>query len=226
MPIQKNGVHGSKKAQKFMTEALVIVFVKNIKLGTVKTRLAKTIGDLGAFEVYSELVNITEKATKNLDVDKHIYFSNAVVETQWPEDFKTVQQGKDLGERMLNAFKNGFNAGYKKIVLIGSDLPDITANHITDGLEVLNHNDMVFGPAADGGYYLIGLSKLNAKPFNNKPWSQSSLLETTLKELERDKIKIGLLETLNDIDTYEDLIASDFYKQNIKLQEKLQQPND
>lgn len=209
-----------------MTEALIIVFVKNIKLGTVKTRLAKTIGDLGAFEVYSELVKITEHATNQLNIDKHIYFSTAVVDTKWTQDFKTVQQGRDLGERMMNAFKDGFDAGYKKIVLIGSDLPDIHATHILKGIDALNDNDVVFGPAEDGGYYLIGLSKMNTSPFTDKPWSQSNLLEVTLRELITKNTKVGVLEMLNDIDTYEDLIASKFYKLNKKLQEKIQELND
>ncbi|WP_299120115.1 TIGR04282 family arsenosugar biosynthesis glycosyltransferase [uncultured Winogradskyella sp.] len=209
-----------------MTDALVIVFVKNIKLGTVKTRLAKTIGDFGAFEVYSELVKITEKATERLDFDKRIYFSNSVVDTKWQNDFKTVQNGVDLGERMLNAFKDGFEAGYKKIVLIGSDLPDINSNHITKGIEALDENDVVFGPAEDGGYYLVGLSKMEASIFINKPWSQSNLLDETLQELQKRQVSVSTLEPLNDIDTYEDLIASGFYKSNLKLQEKIQQIND
>ncbi|WP_339752863.1 TIGR04282 family arsenosugar biosynthesis glycosyltransferase [uncultured Winogradskyella sp.] len=209
-----------------MTDALVIVFVKNIKLGTVKTRLAKTIGDIGAFEVYSELVKITEKATEKLDIDKRIYFSNAVVDTKWKNDFKTVQNGVDLGERMLNAFKEGFEVGYKKIVLIGSDLPDLNETYITKGIEALNENDVVFGPAEDGGYYLIGLSKIEESIFKNKPWSQPNLLKQTLQELQRLQITVSTLEPLNDIDTYEDLIASNFYKLNLKLQEKIQQFND
>ncbi|MDN3491178.1 TIGR04282 family arsenosugar biosynthesis glycosyltransferase [Winogradskyella bathintestinalis] len=204
-----------------MTDALVIVFVKNIKLGTVKTRLAKTIGDFGAFEVYSELVKITEKATDALTMDKRIYFSNAVVESKWQNDFKTVQNGKDLGERMMNAFKEGFDAGYKKIVLIGSDLPDINSTHITSGLKALETNDVVFGPAEDGGYYLVGLSKLNTDIFTDKPWSQPNLLEVTLQELHSKHISVGTLAVLNDIDTYDDLIVSDFYKSNLKLQEKI-----
>ena len=209
-----------------MTKSLVIVFVKNIKLGTVKTRLAKTIGDFGAFEVYSELVKITENATQNLAVDKRIYFSNAVVETKWQKEYKTVQNGKNLGERMQNAFNDGFSDGYKHIVLIGSDLPDINSEHILNGLEALKTNDVVFGPAEDGGYYLVGLSKMNAQIFQNKPWSQPELLSITLKELEQNNASVGILETLNDIDTYDDLIASDFYKKNTKLQEKIQQLND
>lgn len=209
-----------------MTDALVIVFVKNIKLGTVKTRLAKTIGDYGAFEVYTELVKITEKATSELEVDKRIYFSNAIVDSQWQNNFKAVQNGVDLGERMLNAFKDGFKDGYKRIVLIGSDLPDINSKHIESGLDKLNDNKVVFGPAEDGGYYLIGLSELETCVFENKPWSQSNLLEATLNELNQKGIKTGVLDTLNDIDTYEDLITSDFYKSNKTLQEKIQQLND
>ncbi|MCT4629857.1 TIGR04282 family arsenosugar biosynthesis glycosyltransferase [Winogradskyella sp.] len=209
-----------------MTDALVIVFVKNIKLGTVKTRLAKTIGNYGAFEVYSELVKITEKATSNLNVDKHIYFSTKIEDVLWQDDHKTVQNGKDLGERMLNAFKNGFEAGYKRIVLIGSDLPDINETHIKKGIETLENNEVAFGPAEDGGYYLIGLKKLIPEIFLNKPWSQPNLLNETLQELQRLNTTVSTLEPLNDIDTYDDLIASNFYKNNIKLQEKIQELYD
>ena len=209
-----------------MSKALVIVFVKNIKLGKVKTRLAKTIGNQGASEVYNELIQVTEKATENLSVDKRIYFSDAVVETIWKNDYKTVQHGVDLGERMKNAFKKGFEDGYEHIVLIGSDLPDITANHINQGLEALKQNQMTFGPAEDGGYYLIGLSKMHNFVFDNKPWSETNLLEETLSELKENGVTFTTLDILNDIDTYEDLIASKFYQSNIELQEKIKQLYD
>jgi rSAM/selenodomain-associated transferase 1 len=209
-----------------MNKELVIVFVKNIKLGKVKTRLAKTIGNQGAFEVYSELVKVTENATNYLSADVHVYFSDAVVETKWKGYHKTVQQGTDLGERMKNAFKKGFEKGYERIILIGSDLPDISENHINSGLEKLDKNDVVFGPAEDGGYYLIGLNKLHDFIFNDKPWSTSHLLQETLTELDSKEIKFAILETLNDIDTFEDLEASEFYKSNLKLQEKIEQLNN
>lgn len=209
-----------------MNKALVIVFVKNIKLGKVKTRLAKTIGNRGAFEVYSELVKVTEKATEDLSIDKRIYFSDAVVDTKWKKDYKTVQQGVDLGERMKNAFKKGFEDGYDRIVLIGSDLPDITANHINKGLDALKQNEVTFGPAEDGGYYLIGLSKMHNFVFDNKPWSKTHLLEETLSELKEKQVTFTTLEVLNDIDNYEDLIASKFYQSNTVLQEKIKQLHD
>ncbi|MFI1773200.1 TIGR04282 family arsenosugar biosynthesis glycosyltransferase [Thalassobellus citreus] len=209
-----------------MNKELIIVFVKNIKLGKVKTRLAKTIGNQAAFEVYSELVKITELATKNIQTDKRIYFSDAVVDTKWANNYKTVQEGNDLGERMKNAFKKGFEDGYKRIVLIGSDLPDINSQHIENGLKALNNTEVVFGPAEDGGYYLIGLNKMHDFIFENKPWSQSNLLEKTCSELDKKNIKFTTLVSLNDIDTFEDLTASSFYKSNNKLQQRIQQLND
>ncbi len=209
-----------------MTKDLVIVFVKNIKLGKVKTRLAKTIGNQCAFDVYSKLVEVTEIAIKNIAVDKHIYFSDAVIYTKWKDDFKTVQQGRDLGERMKNAFIDGFKAGYNRIVLIGSDLPDIKSEHLKTGLQALDENDVVFGPAEDGGYYLIGLSKMHDFIFENKPWSESYLLEKTIHELKEKHVKFSTLVTLNDIDTFEDLVASEFYKNNSALQARIQQLND
>lgn len=209
-----------------MSKELVIIFVKNIKLGKVKTRLAKTIGNQGAFNVYQELVTVTEKATRNITADIQIYFSESIDETKWLGAPKTIQKGEYLGERMKNAFIKGFEDGYKRIVLIGSDLPDIDAEHIEDGLKALLKNDATFGPAIDGGYYLIGLNKLQEFVFDNKPWSASNLLDVTLEELKRNNISYTLLEPLNDIDTFEDLIASEFYKSNKELQKKITQLHD
>ncbi len=127
---------------------------------------------------------------------------------------------------MKNAFKQGFEDGYERIILIGSDLPDITANHINKGLEALKQNEVSFGPAEDGGYYLIGLSKMHNFVFDNKPWSKTHLLEETLSELKENGVTFTTLVTLNDIDTYDDLIASKFYQSNIALQEKIKQLHD
>ncbi|MDO7137980.1 TIGR04282 family arsenosugar biosynthesis glycosyltransferase [Algibacter lectus] len=209
-----------------MNKELVIVFVKNIKLGKVKTRLAATIGNQGAFDVYTQLVDVTEKAIKNIKADKRIYFSEAVVENTWKNNFKAVQQGESLGDRMSHAFKQGFEDGYDRIVLIGSDLPDITESQINAGLQALHTNEVVFGPAEDGGYYLVGFSKFHDFVFQNKPWSQDNLLEETLNELKENRVSFSTLETLNDIDTFEDLIASKFYQSNTELQEKLKQLHD
>lgn len=184
---------------------LLIIFVKNIRLGKVKTRLAKTIGNEGAFEVYKHLVKITEKVSEKISVDKHIYFSDTIIEEKWPKSKKFIQKGVDLGQKMQNSIKKGFEDGYEKIILIGSDLPDISPQIIYQGFDKLNKKSIVFGPAEDGGYYLIGLTQQHNIIFKNKPWSQSNLLTTTLDELTFNKISFSLLKSLNDIDTVEDL---------------------
>lgn len=197
-----------------MSKKLLIIFVKNIKLGKVKTRLAKTVGDENAFTIYKALVEVTEIATSSINVDKRIYFSDAIIHEKWPNDYKAVQKGEDLGQRMSNAFKDGFNDGYTEIVLIGSDLPNITKKVINNGFGSLKSKEVVFGPAEDGGYYLVGMSKLHHFIFENKAWSTSNLLEETLSELKQKKIEVSLIETLNDIDTFEDLQA---YPKFLKL---------
>ncbi len=209
----------NKKSQKNRGKSLLIVFVKNIILGKVKTRLAKTIGDVGAFNIYYELFSITESASQKVNVDRHIYFSDVIIPSKWEGDKKFVQEGEDLGIRMRNAFQDGFNQGYDNIILIGSDLPNISKEIIDTGFDTLQNNDVVFGPAEDGGYYLVGMSKMNAPIFENKPWSQSELLAVTLTQLKEQQQSVGFIDTLNDIDTFEDLIASDFYKKNPKIQQ-------
>ncbi|MCO6501019.1 MAG: TIGR04282 family arsenosugar biosynthesis glycosyltransferase [Vicingus serpentipes] len=187
---------------------LLIVFIKNIRLGKVKTRLAKSIGDENAFQVYKHLVEITEKVTEEINTEKRIYFSDVIIEEKWPKTAKFVQKGADLGQKMQNSVQKGLDDGFEKIILIGSDLPDISPQIIQQGFNALNKNSVVFGPATDGGYYLIGLTQPHHFIFEDKPWSKPNLLETTLSELQEKNIPYSLLEELNDIDTVEDLRKS------------------
>jgi len=192
-----------------MQKQLLIIFVKNIVLGKVKTRLAKTIGNTGAFNVYKTLYNITQTETIKLDVTRHIYFSDVIINSSWPNDDKFIQNGSGIGERMLNAFKDGFSKGFDQVVLIGSDLPDISEHIINSGFNALKHSKVVLGPAQDGGYYLVGMKTLSPTIFLNKPWSQPSLLKETLAELNN----YSLLKELNDIDTIDDLRNSSLNNQ-------------
>jgi len=140
-----------------------------------------------------------------------VYFSDVVIDTKWQKIPKLVQKGASLGEKMQNSFEKGFNDGFEKIILIGSDLPDLSAEIIEQGFDALENNDVVFGPAEDGGYYLVGMKKLQKFIFEEKPWSEPNLLKTTLEELGKQDTSFSLLETLNDIDTFEDLKSSKLY---------------
>jgi len=192
-----------------MSKNLLIVFAKNIKLGKVKTRLAKTIGDNNAFEVYKFLVKKTEETTnlvKNCEV--HIYYSDVIIETKWKNHLKFVQQGNDLGERMKDAFEKSFSLGFENVVGVGTDIPDLTPEIISEAFLTLNHSDTVFGPADDGGYYLLGMKKLYREVFDDKEWSTPTLLTKTFSSLDNNSVTYSSLKSLNDIDTIEDLEQS------------------
>ena len=130
------------------------------------------------------------------------------MEEKWQKSTKFHQKGFDLGEKMQNSFKKGVFDGFEKIVLIGSDLPEISEKIINEAFEELDKNELVFGPAEDGGYYLIGMKKEHFFVFKNKPWSQENLLKETLKEVNKRGVSYSLLKELNDIDTFEDLKKS------------------
>lgn len=186
----------------------IIIFTRNPELGTCKTRLAKTIGNEAALNIYKFLLQHTAETTKPITADKFVFYSEKIKkEDLWDDSIfiKKLQKGDDLGERMENAFIDLFKSGYQKVIIIGSDLLDLKANQINEAFEKLNTQEVVFGPAKDGGYYLLGLSKYQACIFQNKPWSEDHLLDVTLKELGQKNVSFTLLETLNDIDTFEDL---------------------
>jgi rSAM/selenodomain-associated transferase 1 len=196
-----------------MSKNLIIVFAKNNILGTVKTRLAATIGDQMALEVYNELLRITENSTKEIpNTEVHIYFSNSINLEIWPKSKKFLQKGADLGERMQQAFTASFDQGYQKVIGIGSDLPDISKEIIVEAFKRLTQNDAVFGPSMDGGYYLLGMTQMIPEIFENKPWSTEELLNLTLNELQQKKTSTSLLQTLNDIDTISDFEKSTLYQ--------------
>ena len=186
---------------------LLMIFVKNRQAGKVKTRLAKTVGDDKALEIYEKLKSHTIDVAAEVDVDREIWYSDFVGEEQFEDEVfqEKVQIGDGLGVRMKNAFEEGFKNGADNVVIIGSDCISITPSHIRGAFASLNNYDAVIGPAKDGGYYLLGLSKMIPELFENINWSTESVFDQTLEALRNNKNSYQLLEMLNDIDTESDL---------------------
>ena len=185
---------------------LLLIFTRNPELGKGKRRLAATVGDQAALDIYNFLLEHTVKITCGLYTDKIVYYSDEI----WEQDIwdnkiyeKKLQVGDDLGTRMRNAFQDGFASGYEKIVIIGSDMYDLSQEDLEEAFRVLAPNDFVLGPAEDGGYYLLGMKKLKPALFKDKEWGTETVLRDTLNDLENEK-KI-LLKTKNDVDYYEDI---------------------
>lgn len=191
-----------------MYENLLIIFAKKPELGKVKTRLAATIGDEKALEIYLKLLQHTYKEAYKVKADKAVFYSDKVHDFDMLDYFKfpkAVQSGSDLGEKMKNAFSLGFRRAYEKVVLIGSDCPTVTDEIIENAFRALDNHDAVLGPAEDGGYYLVGIKEPNNELFENKLWSTSDVLLDTVLDLKKQNKSYHLLQTLNDVDVEADL---------------------
>lgn len=191
-----------------MSKVLLIIFIKNPMYGRVKTRLAATLGNDKALQVYQVLLQHTHAVTKELQIDKAVFYADFIDEGDiWMDaNFKKFkQEGNDLGEKMEGAFLKGFSMGYEKICIIGSDCYEINKTHILKAFEELNDNTVVLGPSNDGGYYLLGMKKMVHELFYNKLWSTPSVFQETLKNIETLNLKYATLEKLNDIDEEKDI---------------------
>ena len=197
------------------------IFCKTPERGFVKTRLAASVGDQKALEIYLDLLKITDQETKPFSSSRHLFLVSALEDsieqmqsTLQQQDLFidpkinfAIQQGEDLGQRMFAAFKNLFK-NHRSVVLIGCDLPDLTSALISKAFDALQSNDLVIGPSCDGGYYLIGLKKEMPDLFKEISWSSEKVLKQTLERAERLSLKVQLLEKLRDIDTVDDLHLS------------------
>lgn len=191
-----------------MLEALII-FQKNADKGKVKTRLAKTIGDDNALTIYQQLTTYTHQIAQQTDAHKWLFYGE-----RYEPEFEhlsnysiRVQRGKDLGERMCNAFADVFTENYTRILIIGTDCPQLNSELLQEAFHALELYDIVLGPATDGGYYLLGMQRLYASLFANKTWSTNSVAADTLNDAQHLGLKVYHLPTLNDIDTEADWLA-------------------
>lgn len=185
----------------------LIIFAKNPVVGKVKTRLAAEIGDEKAFEVYNKLLRLTYINTKDIDCKKFIFYTGFADKQLFDSSYEIkIQSEGDLGIKMKNAFKEIFKSGYDNILLVGTDCPGLNSNIILRAFGSLDNSDVVIGPANDGGYYLIGMKDVNDFLFEDIKWSTNYVLEDSLSKTIKMNLKYNLLETLTDVDTYEDLL--------------------
>ncbi|MEM7620952.1 MAG: TIGR04282 family arsenosugar biosynthesis glycosyltransferase [Pseudomonadota bacterium] len=184
----------------------LVIMVKTPKAGAVKTRLSRDIGVARATSFYrhlcSGIIKRLSASTKwqtllavSPDLDVCHPFWNAV---------HTITQGRgDLGQRMQRVF-NDLPPG--PVVIIGTDIPEITLQHISDAFVKLGNHDVVLGPADDGGYWLVGQNRMPRvlSLFENVRWSSEFTLQDTLKNTAN--ARVALLDILRDVDT-----AKDYY---------------
>ncbi|MEE8329313.1 MAG: TIGR04282 family arsenosugar biosynthesis glycosyltransferase [Thermodesulfovibrionia bacterium] len=202
-----------------MKKAL-IVFAKTPVKGRIKTRLQPHLTPEKILNLYKSFITETMSRCLRLK-DAEIFLgsyptkdNDFMKELTKKHNIKSFnQRGKNLGERFVNAFKDRFKQGYGKVVIIGSDSPLIPVENIKKAFLKLTKNEFVLGPSCDGGYYLVGASKVIPEVFYNIPWDTGRVLNRTLGKLNSLDIRFSLLPFWYDIDTIEDLR---FFRNHLK----------
>lgn len=187
---------------------LLMIMAKVPEAGKVKTRLAETIGDELALQIYLKLLSHTHDIASKANADKLIFYAG-LGDTFDLLDYyripKTSQVSGGLGERMQNAFERAFAQGYEHVAIIGSDCYELSTSILDEAFKQLEQNDYVIGPAKDGGYYLLGMNRLTPQLFEAKTWSEENVCLDTLLDIKAIDASYSLLDTLSDIDREEDL---------------------
>jgi uncharacterized protein len=190
------------------------MFVRSPEKGTVKTRLATALDDatvLGLYRCFgSDLLETLSHTTFGLRISFYpADAQNKVADWLGQGHVYIAQQGKDLGERLENAFTVAFADGFRRVVVIGSDSPDLPGAILEEAISSLASSDAVIGPANDGGYYLMGFNadRFLTAVFRGIDWGTSTVFEQTMSTLNRHGYEVQVLGRWPDIDTYEDLVA-------------------
>lgn len=192
----------------------LLVFARVPALGRVKSRLAAGVGEPAALTIYHELLAITNAAVVAAGVPATVWLADtagveptAAETSEWAAHPATCQPEGDLGARMAIAFATAFKTGAGRVAIIGTDCPGLRDTHLNQAFALLETNDLVLGPATDGGYYLLGLRQSRPELFRNKAWSTDSVLADTLADAGRLGLRVAFLPTLRDVDNAADLAA-------------------
>ena len=195
------------------TEEKLILFTRCPVPGKVKTRLIPQLGKKAAADLQKIMTGLAVlnarcfSAASGVDIEIRHSGTNKPGMQKWLGKGLHYRKSGigDIGRRMNNAFEDAFREGYKRVVLIGCDCPLIDKECLSQAFTALRHKDMVIGPAADGGYYLLGLTEHKAELFGQIEWGTDSVFRKTIAIAENKHLKIAQTAELSDIDTAEDL---------------------
>lgn len=177
----------------------------------VKTRMIPSLDPVTVSNLYYNFLIDKIEQVKNIEAQAFIAYTPetgfAFFQSIAPSGFNLVNQnGTDLGERLVNISRTLFGQGFKKVLILDSDTPNLPVEYIKKGLEELDNSDVVIGPCEDGGYYLIGLKGIQPLLFKDIPWSTSRVTELTMNTAIIEGLKVSLLEKWYDVDTIDDLL--------------------
>ncbi|HEY9852963.1 MAG TPA: TIGR04282 family arsenosugar biosynthesis glycosyltransferase [Leptolyngbyaceae cyanobacterium] len=196
----------------------LIVFTRYPEPGKTKTRLIPVLGAEGAANLHRQMAEYAIAQAKQLtsshqvSVEVHFTGGNLNLMRSWlgNDIIYQPQIEGDIGLKMSAAFKAAFNQNINYVSIIGSDCPKLNYQLISQAFDSLLQHDLVIGPATDGGYYLIGLSRFIPELFKGINWSTAEVFQQTIEIAARLNLSVAYLPKLSDIDRPEDLAILDF----------------
>jgi len=192
------------------SQHVLVIFLKYPEAGRVKTRLAEAIGKNQAAKLYrlfcERICNNFRSDSWNILVCYTPYRKRGALE-EWlgSENDFLFQKGKNLGERLNVAVQCAFKRGAKRVVVIGTDMPQLGQSEVKEAFRKLQKYDAVIGPATDGGYYLLGLCRYDKRIFERIQWSTNAVYGETCSRLRDCRFSTAILKKKMDIDTISDL---------------------
>jgi len=194
----------------------LLIFARKPVPGMVKTRLVPMLSPDQAARLYDcMLADVLARTAVDPQFDRFLFYEDVYGAKDYFGRMAGIislpQQGKDLGERMLAAFRAVLALEYTVAVVIGSDAPDLPTHFIVRAFDVLESGacEVVFGPCEDGGYYLLGMKSLYPALFRNVPWSSDKVLVVSLERAKVGGIEACLLPVWHDVDKAADLERPD-----------------
>jgi len=200
------------------SRACLIVFAKTPVRGKVKTRMRPFLSEEDCLRLHCLLLRLWMGRLRDWDLGqmhKALFLTPVgagrhdpdLVLDAPPGVIVETQQGSDLGDRLSHAFNHKWNEGFRKIVFIGTDSPALRREDLHAAFKGLDESEVVLGPAADGGYYLIGFSARLPVLFSRISWGTSQVFRETVQLLETNAIRWQCLRESFDLDTFEDLVT-------------------
>lgn len=183
----------------------LIIFARKPELGKVKTRLAATIGNNKALDIYTKLLMHTRAVAMKANAETFIFLTELTQDNFWDTFSCEVQIGYTLGDRMQHAFELIFKKNFHKCIIIGSDCPELSVEIVNRAFNELEKHDAVIGAAEDGGYYLLGTKHLIPALFKNKQWSTAKVFNQTILDFKNENLSYSTLPVLNDLDEEKDI---------------------
>lgn len=194
-----------------MMRRALFVMAKDPRAGQVKTRLCPPLDPEAAAKVYRcFLLDVLDLVASVPDVHPVVAYTPPEARPAFAAlvdgRFHLVpQEGSDLGARMENAFRLLFRKGYERVAAIGADSPDLPPEYLRETFRRLERSPVVLGASPDGGYYLIGMSRLVPELFREMPWGTEDVLRLTEERAARLGLEVARLPEWQDVDTPADL---------------------